>query len=123
MINSNIKSKLIVLLSFVFSSCLTEGIERQMLVSTNSAIEIQATKAKLTGNVIDFGEGIDQYGHCWSTNPKPTINDSISVVNENVDGFYMSNISGLDDEAVYYYRSYAKNGDDIVYGPEISFQR
>ncbi len=122
MININRISKLIFLLVIVFSSCITEEIERQMLVSTGSAIEIQATKANLPGEIIDFGEGVDQYGHCWSTNPVPTINDSISVVNENVDGRYLSSISGLDDETVYFYRSYAKNEDNVVYGPEISFQ-
>ncbi|MBU8891473.1 MAG: hypothetical protein KOO66_01750 [Bacteroidales bacterium] len=123
MINSNTKSKLIVLLFIVFSSCITEDIERQILITTGDAIEIQVTKARLQGQIIDFGEGIDQYGHCWSTNRVPTIiNDRISIIDHNTNGEFISRIDNLNENTPYYYRSYAKRGSNVNYGAIESFK-
>lgn len=61
---------MIVFLLFLFSSM---KIEREVKVGTGSFSEIATTFARATGNIIDSGEGILDHGHCWSTNPNPTI--------------------------------------------------
>ena len=118
--------KLILGLEIIFillslSSCLNEEFEKEILIETGTVTDLACEAAKIEGVIIDFGEGIDEYGHCWSKGEALTIQDSVSVVIENFKGQYTSYLKHLEDGTKYYYRSYAKKGDKIVYGEIKSF--
>ncbi|MDY0082532.1 MAG: FISUMP domain-containing protein, partial [Ignavibacteriaceae bacterium] len=77
-----------------------------------------------TGGIIadNGGSEIIQAGIVWSTSSMPTL--------ENNDGFsidticgdrYISYLTGLNPEVLYYVRSYAKNSDGVNYGAQYQF--
>ena len=104
-----------------FLSCRKEFPE-VIKVKTGLANEIMANTAILLGEIIDTGEGITDYGHCWSLHDNPRINDSISILgNENKTKSFISEITYLEAENIYYYCSYARRSNEIVYGEILNF--
>jgi len=112
---------IIVSMLIIQLSCINDELEREISVETGECIEVQYTTAILNGKVVDFGEGVEQYGHCWSINSLPTITDSISIIEDGISGEFISDISNLENGTKYFYRSYAKNGTEVVYGEVGSF--
>ncbi|MBI9055692.1 MAG: hypothetical protein JEY96_17860 [Bacteroidales bacterium] len=106
----------IIALVLLLTSCLSEELEKEILIETGNTSNVEITSAVLHGEIIDYGEGIDQYGHCWSVNSEPSLEDDFSVINEENDREYYSNVSGLLGETTYYYRSYSIDGNNIKYG-------
>jgi len=106
----------IISLILLLTSCLSEELEKEILIETGNVSKVGIVSAVLHGEIIDYGEGIDQYGHCWSVNSEPSLEDDFSVVNEESDRKYYSNVDGLLGETTYYYRSYSKDGYNIKYG-------
>ena len=109
------------LLMISFHSCKKEK-ERYMKVGNDSISDISYTTAKAYAAIIDIGEGVEQHGHCWSTNT-----ESITVDNENKTengstnsvGQYYSNLSGLSPNTTYYFKAYVSNGATVVYGSRV----
>jgi len=98
-------------------------IEREPKVETGTVTDINTTSAKAEGNIIDLGEGIIDYGHCWSTtsNP-PTISDSKTSLGAIArTGMFTSELQNLQPGTNYYLRAYAKGLDNVVYGRELVF--
>ena len=93
----------------------TEAV-KPIQVETKEVISVDYESAVVTGKIIEFGKGVDAYGHCWSTSPIPSIEDDTTVVVEEIGGDFQSAISGLVDGEKYYFRSYALNDEEIVYG-------
>jgi hypothetical protein len=114
---------LIIIFLFIFSpfSCKKEK-ERIMRVSNDSISGVSYTTARAYATIIDPGEGIDQHGHCWSTNVEPTI---VAIENitengsKNKTGPYSSIMTGLSPGTKYYVRAYVKNNELIIYGTDI----
>jgi hypothetical protein len=104
-----------------FFSCKKEK-ERIMRVSNDSISDVSYTTAKAYATIIDPGEGIDQHGHCWSTNTEPTI---VAIENmtengpNNKTGLYSSIMTGLSPGTKYYVRAYVKNKGLVVYSTDI----
>jgi uncharacterized protein (TIGR02145 family) len=104
-----------------FSSCKKES-EKIMSVSNDSLSEISYTSAKAYATIIDKGEGIEQYGHCWSTNASLTEVDNkgkTQLGSANLTGPFTSNLTNLTPGTRYYVRSYLKNSNNTVYGDDI----
>lgn len=80
--------------------------------------EIYYYDALLKGNIAVLGsEQILAYGHCWSTDAEPTIDDGhTDLGTPSYPGEYSSRATGLLINTVYYYRSYVKTARDIYYG-------
>jgi hypothetical protein len=57
----------LIIITFLISC---KKIERETKVITEVVSEITDTSAKATGNIIDFGYGINDHGHCWSLSSK-----------------------------------------------------
>jgi hypothetical protein len=114
---------LIIIFLFVFSpfSCKKEK-ERIMRVSNDSISGVSYTTARAYATIIDPGEGIDQHGHCWSTDVEPTIL-AMENITENgpkdKTGPYSSVMTGLSPGTKYYVRAYVKNKGLIVYSADI----
>ena len=97
------------------SSCKKELVKR-VAVLTDS-IYLTDSGFIATGSLLDFGNGILEFGHCWSKNPKVSLSDYKSTAISELNGFYQSSIANLEDSANYYVCSYVIGKDnDIAYG-------
>ena len=78
-------------------------------------IKVSTTIEAMEGNVIS------QYGHCWSTEPEPTISDSITSHGKLTQAkTYSSELTNLTNNTTYYVRSYITYSNGTVYGSEQS---
>jgi uncharacterized protein (TIGR02145 family) len=113
-------SLLLIMGTFVFfaSSCKKD----ELPVLTTAAItDITHNTAKSGGNITsDGGSEVIARGVCWSTHETPTISDNITTDGTGV-GSFVSNVSGLSVNTVYYVRAYATNSTGTGYGNTISF--
>lgn len=97
-----------------------------LIVVTDQAINITQDGADVDAR-IDFSDSdIQEHGHCWSTQPNPTISLStkteLGFVSENdLPINYNLHLSGLEHSTPYFVRAYAINMDTTVYGNEITF--
>ncbi|HOY31638.1 MAG TPA: hypothetical protein PKW80_07135 [Bacteroidales bacterium] len=89
-------------------------------LTTISMSAIGGISAKCGGNISSSGNCSPARGVCWSTNPNPTIADSITSDGTGT-GSYTSTLTGLTPHTVYYVRAYATNLVGTNYGNEISF--
>jgi len=90
-------------------------------LTTTAITTITQTSAVSGGNISsDGGETITARGVCWSTNPNPTVLDS-KTSNGTGTGSYISAITGLLGNTIYYVRAYATNSVGTAYGTEITF--
>lgn len=93
-------------------------------IGTISASEITINSAKCGGNIPDITGGLPilSRGVCWGINENPTINDNgyFSIDGEGT-GQFTSLIQGLNANTKYYYRAYATNKKETIYGVVKSF--
>jgi len=89
------------------------------VLTTTEVSNVTSTSAVAGGNITDDGGGnITARGVCWGTSPNPTVNKTTDGTGK---GTFTSNITGLADGTVYYYRAYATNSSGTSYGQEFSF--
>ena len=66
------------------------------------------------------GNAVIEKGVCWSTNEHPTIADSHTSDGDG-SGAYVSNLTDLQPNTMYYVRAYATNSEGSGYGNELTF--
>ncbi len=98
-------------------SCKKIEINRITKITTDE-VSIANTAVTVGGTIIDISkQGITKYGHCWSTNATPTINDTKTEFTNASAGFaFTSSINNISASTIYYVCAYATNGDETVYG-------
>ena len=92
-------------------------------LTTKAITSITENSAISGGDITDDGDNpIISRGICWSPNPTPTIyNNRTTEVTKT--GAFTSNITGLQDNTVYYVRAYTINVNGTAYGKnELSFK-
>ena len=90
-------------------------------VLTNEVSTITANSAVCGGYVTsDGGSAVTARGVCWSTQPNPMVNNSITT-NGKGTGSFTANIAGLSPNQTYYVRAYATNSKGTVYGMQKTF--
>jgi PKD repeat protein len=90
-------------------------------VTTDSITGIGPHSATGGGEVSsDGGAFIDARGVCWSIYPDPTTSDFYTV-NGNGAGVFISYLTGLAPNTLYYVRAYASNVAGTGYGDETTF--
>ena len=90
-------------------------------LTTIPAASITSNSAVSGGNISDDGgSGITARGVCWSIESNPTIEDNHTANGTGTGGF-ISNLTNLEANTLYYVRAYATNGEDTGYGNEITF--
>lgn len=90
-------------------------------LTTSSITDITGLTATSGGDVIsDGGLPVTQRGICWGVSPNPTIDDNFTNDGSGT-GNYVSYISGLTINTVYYVRAYAINSVGVSYGNEVMF--
>lgn len=91
-------------------------------LTTNPVTMITQTTAVSGGDIIsDGGLEITERGVCWSTQAKPTVDDS-KTINGSGSGSFTSSLAGLTGNTTYYLRAYATNEEGTAYGQEITFR-
>ena len=92
-------------------------------VNTGPVGNTTASTSSVSGDITSVGSSeISSYGHCWSVNQMPTINDAITNLGSiNSTGIFSSNLSGLSPNTTYFVRAYATNTYGTSYGNQISF--
>jgi len=92
-----------------------------IVVSTAAVTNIGGNTATCGGNITnDGGSTITSRGVCWSTNPDPTINDS-TTSNGTGAGIFVSQLTNLLPNTLYYVRAYATNNAGTGYGSTMTF--
>lgn len=90
-------------------------------ITTTAATNIAQTTASSGGNVTsDGGSSVTARGVCWSTSSNPTTTNSHTTDGSGT-GSFVSNITGLSANTLYYVRAYATNGVGTAYGNEVTF--
>lgn len=93
------------------------------LINTGGANSITSSQATLLGVILEQGmSSVVKYGHCWSSQNNPTINDfKIENIGGTAVDTFSTSLINLIESKKYYYRAYAENEQGLVYGPEKSF--
>lgn len=90
-------------------------------LTTTAATNIKSTTAISGGNVNnEGGHPITKRGVCWSKSTEPTLTD-FCTDNGSGDGTFVSSITGLTANTLYYIRAYATNCQGTSYGTQTSF--
>ena len=90
-------------------------------VTTNDATDITQTTATSGGNVVsDGGATVTVRGVCWSTSSNPTTTDNHTTDGSGI-GAFVSYLTGLTPNTLYYVRAYATNSVGTAYGNEVTF--
>lgn len=111
-------------LCFCFSSLffLSACDEGEIRVATGDVTNILSTTANVTGEILSTGDGIKQYGHCYSKTPDPDVSDTRTEYYVTIGaGRYTSFLQGLEPGTKYYIKAYGSNDSETAYGAEISF--
>jgi len=72
-------------------------------------------------NISDGGSAITARGVCWSTSSGPVVGGSHTEDGSGTSAF-VSNLTGLTANTLYYFRAYATNSMGTTYGNELSFR-
>jgi uncharacterized protein (TIGR02145 family) len=102
--------------------CLTEEQWTELpTVTTADVTDILTTTATSGGDVTSEGDSpVTASGVCWSINAIPTIADNYTTDGSGI-GEFVSSLTGLTPNTLYYVRAYATNSVGTVYGNEVSF--
>lgn len=105
----------------IFAGCESEETFQKPIIDTTEISYLTESSVE-TGGFIHSDEGniVLKRGVCWSTNPNPTIMDSITDNAAGTGGF-VSKISGLISSTTYFLRAYATNKGGTSYGLQITF--
>ena len=92
------------------------------VVTTTEVSSVTPTTAVAGGNVTDAGGAtVSARGICWSTTVQnPTVADN-KTTNGTGPGIFTSNLTGLVNGTIYYYRAYATNSSGTTYGEPYHF--
>ena len=105
---------------FILTTC--KKVEKVMMVTTGIVSDTTFNSAKISGQIIDIGEGATQHGHYYSTTANETIPGSKTEKGiPSGTGEFTSQLTGLVEGTKYYVKAYVSNGTVTVYGKEISF--
>jgi hypothetical protein len=90
--------------------------------STVNASSVTSKTAKSGGIVTSEGDApVTAYGVVWDTSPNPTIVLSTKTVDGSGSGSFVSSLTNLFPNTLYYVRDYATNANGTTYGTQITF--
>jgi uncharacterized protein (TIGR02145 family) len=90
-------------------------------VTTAPVTDTTETTATCGGDVLsDGGFPVSEKGVCWSTSPGPTLEDEFTIDGSGL-GTFVSYLTGLSINTLYYVRAYATNSNGTSYGNEVPF--
>jgi len=111
---------LFTLLFVVFDSCKKDKLTPPV-ITTASVTEITPTTATSGGDLVEIsGASIISKGVCWNTSPDPTVLNNKTTESGTL-GSYVSKITQLTPNTMYYVRAYAISSEVTGYGNQVSF--
>ncbi len=125
----NLRKKILLffLLIFLLTDCkndklLGTPVKTTPVLITKVATSISNNSATSGGEVqSDGGLPVTARGVIWSSNPNPTIVLPTKTTDGTGSGSFISNLTGLMANTVYYYKAYATNDKGTAYGDELIF--
>lgn len=98
-----------------------DEILKPTIIETVEPTSITSTTASSGGNIsYNGGASVTAHGVCWATFHAPTTSDS-STNDGTGTGEFISSLTGLSANTIYYVRAYAINSIGTAYGPEKEF--
>ena len=90
-------------------------------VTTNEATDITANSFSISGQITSTGgEKVTAYGHCWSYDPHPTIDNEHTDLGQTTESLrFNSKVYCPLVDTVVYVRAYAKNSQGVNYSNEV----
>jgi TolB protein len=112
---------LLLLLCVIFiTTC--KKVEKVMMVVTGTVSDTTYFSAKVSGQIIDLGKGVKQYGHYYSTITNETTSGiMVKSADPPAIGEFTSQLTGLKSGTKYYVKSFISDGSTPEFGNEISF--
>ena len=115
---------------FIFSGCKKDEViyptttstapKPPVVSATNAAGAITSTTAT-SGGTVSSSVALTATGVVWSSSSiQPTLADNFTN-DGTLAGSYVSNMTGLSPNTLYYVKAYATNVSGTTYGPRISF--
>jgi N-acetylneuraminic acid mutarotase len=95
----------------LFYNCEKLDLKREAIVETSCDLEFSLNEAKISGRIIDAGENLLEYGHCWGTEPHPTIKDNRTINTDDDKNEWESIMEGIRPHVRYYVRAYSLDKD------------
>jgi uncharacterized protein (TIGR02145 family) len=108
-------------LSLLLILCSCEKRERQILIKTGTPIEVGSAAICMSGEIVDLGEGISLCGHFVSKSSSFSGTFFQSTIYNPGTGPYISMITGLEPNTLYYIKAYASNSNETLFGKTISY--
>lgn len=92
------------------------------VVTTQAVSGVSHNSATGNGTIVNLGSpNPTEHGVCWNTTGNPTISDNKTTQGAiSTTGAFVSSITSLNPNTLYYVRAYATNGT-TTYGDEVSF--
>ena len=86
-----------------------------------SAENVTETSFSINGAIVKTGgQQVTSYGHCWSLNPSPTVDDYKTLIGTTSSVCeFTSEVTDLTTGTKYYVRAYAVNSQGISYSDEV----
>lgn len=120
-------TSLVILSALLLASCDAGGGgtipgKEQIIVITEAVSDITASTAMSGGSITaPSGVSITSRGVCWASAPDPTVDDNKTIDGTST-GDFVSRMTGLAPETLYFVRAYAIYGDKVDYGRAIWFK-
>ncbi len=90
-------------------------------VTTQACSDVLQTTATGHGTLVSIGSSaVTQHGHCWSTSVNPTTADSKTTLGAKTAGTFVSYLTSLTVNTLYYVRAYATNTQGTAYGDNVT---
>lgn len=91
-------------------------------VTTQAVDDIEVTTATGHGTITSLGSAaVTQHGHCWNTSTNPTTANSKTSKGTGSVGPFISLLTSLSSNTLYYVRAYATNSLGTSYGDNVTF--
>ena len=91
-------------------------------VTTQAVRTIRIEDAIGHGTIVRENYGsVTEHGVCWNTTGSPTTADNKTEEGAGSEGAFSSQMTGLDENQLYYLRAYATNSEGTSYGEEVEF--
>lgn len=115
---------LIILLISALTACKEESdLLLPPKVETIGILEVTSSTASIVGNIPDQESFlVSERGVCWSVNPSLTLSNSDKLKNGEGKGRFITKISNLNSNEIYYARAYATYSKGTVYGEVLTFK-
>ena len=117
---TNRQAILLVVVLMLMYACNDAEVPKLTIVSKISGITEIRRNSAVSGGIAISDKPIIARGICWSTNPNPTINDSLTIM-ENSNGNFTSKMTNLLPATKYYVCAYATNEIGTGYSDTLSF--